>query len=144
MVYVRGVAREGAAHCARGGRAPRRNCIVPAGPGSTINAIPKANTVPPTTVTTMRLMSCMVAYQIIDPIFRLPQPVQVSCWETKVSDMLIELTAYRLDVVLADEPVSSGVTANVFNRFYAITPGRKMTHPAVLAITSPAREALSG
>lgn len=59
----------------------------------------------------------LVTYQIIKPIFLLPQAVQVSCWETKVSDMLVELTAYRLDVVLADEPASSGVTAHVFNHF---------------------------
>jgi LysR family transcriptional activator of nhaA len=59
----------------------------------------------------------LVTYQIIEPIFHLPQPVQVSCWETKVSDMLVELTAYRLYVVLADEPGSSGVTAKVFNHF---------------------------
>ncbi|HJT79952.1 MAG TPA: LysR family transcriptional regulator [Chthoniobacterales bacterium] len=57
----------------------------------------------------------MVAYRIIEPIFRLSQPVQVSCWETTVSDMLIELAAYRLDIVLADEPASSGVTARIFN-----------------------------
>ena len=31
--------------------------------------------------------------------------------------MLVELAAYRLDLVLADEPASSGVTANVFNHF---------------------------
>ena len=59
----------------------------------------------------------LVTYQIIKPVFHLPQPVQVSCWETKVSEMLSELAAYRLDVVLADEPASSGVTANVFNHF---------------------------
>jgi LysR family transcriptional activator of nhaA len=57
----------------------------------------------------------LVTYRIIKPIFHLPQPVQVSCWETKVSDMLAELTAYRLDLVLTDEPASSGVTRNVFN-----------------------------
>jgi LysR family transcriptional activator of nhaA len=57
----------------------------------------------------------LVTYRIIEPIFRLQQSVQVSCWETKVSDMLIELAAYRLDIVLADEPASSGVKANVFN-----------------------------
>lgn len=57
----------------------------------------------------------LVTYRIIEPIFRLPQPVQVSCWETKVSDMLIELAAYRLDIVLADEPASSGVNAKIFN-----------------------------
>ena len=59
----------------------------------------------------------LVAYRIIEPIFRLPQPVQVACWETKVSDMLVELAAHRLDLVLADQPASSGVPANVFNHF---------------------------
>jgi LysR family transcriptional activator of nhaA len=58
-----------------------------------------------------------VAYRIIEPIFRLPRPVQVSCWETKVSDMLSELAAHRLDLVLADQPAVSGVPANVFNHF---------------------------
>jgi LysR family transcriptional regulator, transcriptional activator of nhaA len=59
----------------------------------------------------------LVTYQIIEPIFHLPQTVQVSCWETKVADMLGELAAYRLDLVLADEPASSGVAGNVFNHF---------------------------
>jgi LysR family transcriptional regulator, transcriptional activator of nhaA len=59
----------------------------------------------------------LVAYRIIESIFRLPQAVQVSCWETKVSDMLNDLAAHRLDVVLADQPASSGVPGNVFNHF---------------------------
>lgn len=59
----------------------------------------------------------LVTYQIIKPIFCLPQPVQFSCWETTVSDMLVELASYRLDVVLADEPASSGVTTHVFNHW---------------------------
>jgi LysR family transcriptional regulator, transcriptional activator of nhaA len=59
----------------------------------------------------------LVAYRIIEPIFRLAQAVQISCWEHGVSEMLAELAAYRLDLVLADEPASSGVTANVFNHF---------------------------
>jgi LysR family transcriptional activator of nhaA len=58
----------------------------------------------------------LVTFHIIAPVFHLPQPVQVSCWETNVSDMLLELASYRLDLVLADEPASSGVTTNVFNQ----------------------------
>jgi LysR family transcriptional activator of nhaA len=57
----------------------------------------------------------LVTYQIIEPIFRLPRPVQVSCWEASVSDLLLELASYRLDLVLADEPASSGVSTSVFN-----------------------------
>jgi len=56
-----------------------------------------------------------VTYRIIKPIFGLAQPVQLSCWEANVSDMLLEMASYRLDLVLADEPASSGVSTNVFN-----------------------------
>lgn len=57
----------------------------------------------------------LVAYRIIEPIFHLPQAVQVACWETNVSHMLTDLAAHRLDVVLADQPAASGVSGNVFN-----------------------------
>lgn len=57
----------------------------------------------------------LVAYRIIEPIFHLPQPVQISCCETGVLGMLAELAAYKMDVVLADEPASSAVAPNVFN-----------------------------
>lgn len=59
----------------------------------------------------------LVSYRIIKPIFELPQAVQISCSETKVSELLSQLVACRLDIVLADEPASSGVHANVFNHF---------------------------
>lgn len=58
----------------------------------------------------------LVTYHLIEPIFHLPQPVQISCWEANVSDMLLELASFRLDLVLADEPASSGITTNVFNQ----------------------------
>jgi LysR family transcriptional activator of nhaA len=57
----------------------------------------------------------LVAYQIIRPVFRLAEQVQVSCREASTADMLIDLAAYRLDVVLADEPAPSGASQHVFN-----------------------------
>jgi LysR family transcriptional activator of nhaA len=75
----------------------------------------------------------LVTYRIIEPIFRLPQPVQVSCWETRLSDMLVELAAYRMDVVLADEPASSGVTPNVFNHFLGESDVTFCAMPALAA-----------
>jgi LysR family transcriptional activator of nhaA len=59
----------------------------------------------------------LVAYQIIGPVFHLGQPVQVSCREASTADMLIDLAAHRLDLVLADEPASSGSSPHVFNHF---------------------------
>jgi len=78
----------------------------------------------------------LIASRIIAPVFRLPQPVQVSCWETRLSDMLVELGAYRMDVVLADEPASSGVAANVFNHYLGESD---VTFCAVPALASKLR-----
>ena len=57
----------------------------------------------------------LVSYQIIKPIFKLEQPVQAVCREGKAADLLGQLTAYRLDIVLADEPAPSSLPIKVFN-----------------------------
>ena len=75
----------------------------------------------------------LVTYHILAPVFRLPQPVQVSCWETRLSDMLVELAAYRMDIVLADEPASSGVAANVFNHYLGASDMTFCAAPALAA-----------
>ncbi len=57
----------------------------------------------------------LVSYQIIKPIFHLTQPVQAVCREGKAADLLAQLAAYRLDIVLADEPAPSSIPVKVFN-----------------------------
>lgn len=57
----------------------------------------------------------LVSYGIIKPVFNLAQPVQVICREGKADDLLAQLAAYRLDVVLADEPAPSSLPIKVFN-----------------------------
>ena len=57
----------------------------------------------------------LVSYQIIKPIFKLDQPIQAVCREGKVADLLGQLAAYRLDIVLADEPAPSSLPIKVFN-----------------------------
>jgi LysR family transcriptional activator of nhaA len=57
----------------------------------------------------------LLTYQIIKPIFKLEQPVQAVCREGKVDDLLGQLAAYRLDIVLADEPAPSSLPIKVFN-----------------------------
>lgn len=57
----------------------------------------------------------LVSYEIIKPIFRLEQPVEAVCREGKAADLLGQLAAYRLDIVLADEPAPSSLPIKVFN-----------------------------
>ena len=57
----------------------------------------------------------LVSYEIIKPIFNLGQAIQAVCREGKADDLLAQLAAYRLDIVLADEPAPSSLAIKVFN-----------------------------
>ncbi len=57
----------------------------------------------------------LVTQQILQPVFAMAQAVHVICREGKVTDLLGQLAAHRLDVVLADEPASGALKMRVFN-----------------------------
>ncbi len=57
----------------------------------------------------------LVTNEILKPVFAMSQPVHVICREGKLEDLLGQLAAHRLDLVLADEPASSGTPARTFN-----------------------------
>ena len=57
----------------------------------------------------------LVTNEILKPAFALPQAVHVICREGKLEDLLAQLAAHRLDLVLADEPASSSTNFNTFN-----------------------------
>ncbi len=57
----------------------------------------------------------LVTQQILQPVFAMPQIIHVICCEGKMPDLLGQLAAHRLDVVLADEPASGTHKVRVFN-----------------------------
>jgi len=56
-----------------------------------------------------------VINQVLEPVFSMPQKVHVILREGKLEDLLAQLAAHRLDMVLADEPASGGVKARLFS-----------------------------
>lgn len=57
----------------------------------------------------------LLTYEMLRPIFHLPQAIQASCCEGKVPDLLAQLATYRLDIVLADEPAPASGHLKIFN-----------------------------
>jgi LysR family transcriptional activator of nhaA len=57
----------------------------------------------------------LVIKEILKPVFAMAQPVHVICREGKMEDLLAQLAAHRLDLVLADEPASSSANFKTFN-----------------------------
>lgn len=57
----------------------------------------------------------LVTNEILKPVFVMPQTVHVVCREGKLEDLLAQLAAHRLDLVLSDEPAPSSTNLNVFS-----------------------------
>ena len=57
----------------------------------------------------------LVTNEILKPVFAMSHPIHVICREGKMDDLLAQLAAHRLDLVLSDEAASSSVNFKVFN-----------------------------
>ncbi len=57
----------------------------------------------------------LLAHEILRPVFEHRPPVQLTCHEGKLPDLLSQLGTHRLDVALSDEPASPGLLGKVFN-----------------------------
>lgn len=56
-----------------------------------------------------------IACRLIEPASHLPEPVRIVCREWKLDTLLGELALHRLDLVIADAPIPSGVSVRAFN-----------------------------
>ncbi len=57
----------------------------------------------------------LLTARLLEAALKLPQPVQLVCWEDKLDRLLAELAIHTLDLVLADMPVPAGVKVQAFN-----------------------------
>lgn len=57
----------------------------------------------------------LMSFDIFRPIFEHDPPIQLTCHEGKLPDLLAQLTTHRLDVVLSDEAASPSLGGKVFN-----------------------------
>jgi len=58
----------------------------------------------------------LMSYDLLRPVLEHQPPVQLTCHEGKLADLVSQLATHRIDVVLSDEPASPGITGKVFNQ----------------------------
>ena len=56
-----------------------------------------------------------VAYHLLEPALGMPQRVHMTCHEGKFPELIAQLSLHRLDLVLADEPMSKRISVKAFN-----------------------------
>jgi len=57
----------------------------------------------------------LVTHMVLKGVFAMPMQVHVICREGKLEELIPQLVAHQLDIVLADEPASSAHQGRVFN-----------------------------
>ncbi len=56
-----------------------------------------------------------IAYRLLEPALSVAEPVRLVCSEGKFPDLLAQLALNRLDLVIADEPMSRRISVKAFN-----------------------------
>ncbi len=56
-----------------------------------------------------------IAYRLLEPALAIADPVRLICSEGKFPDLLAQLALNRLDLVIADEPMSRRLSVRAFN-----------------------------
>lgn len=56
-----------------------------------------------------------VAYRLLEPALSVPEPVRLICSEGKFPELLSQLALHRIDLVIADEPMSRRMSIKAFN-----------------------------
>ena len=57
----------------------------------------------------------LVVYQLLQPVLDLDDEVQLVCFEGKLNDLLADLAMHKLDIVLADSPLTPDAHVRAFN-----------------------------
>jgi LysR family transcriptional activator of nhaA len=60
-------------------------------------------------------VSKLIAYRLLEPALRLPEPVHMTCREGKPDRLLAELSVHGVDLVLSDAPLAASVRVRAFN-----------------------------
>jgi len=61
------------------------------------------------------VMPKLVTYQLLKPALEMEERVKLVCHEGKLEDLLSDLALHRLDIVLADSPLTPQVNIRAFN-----------------------------
>jgi LysR family transcriptional regulator, transcriptional activator of nhaA len=64
----------------------------------------------------------IIAYRLLEPAMRLPQPVHIVCRDGAAERLLTDLATHALDLVIADTPISPAIKVKAFSHPLGETP----------------------
>jgi LysR family transcriptional activator of nhaA len=74
-----------------------------------------------------------VAYRLLEPAMALAEPMRLICVEGRFDDLLAQLALHRMDLVIADEPLTRRLGVKAFNHALGSSPMSFFCTPALAA-----------
>lgn len=86
-----------------------------------------------------------IAYRLLEPALSVAEPVRLICHEGHFRDLLGQLSVQRLDLVIANEPMSKQTSVKAFNHTLGTTAMSFFAAPALRrTLTQPFPQCLDG
>jgi LysR family transcriptional activator of nhaA len=57
----------------------------------------------------------LLAYRVLEPVLQMPDAVRLVCLEASLADLLADLSVHKIDLVLADAPMSPTLNVRAYN-----------------------------
>lgn len=73
-----------------------------------------------------------LAYRLLRPAVRLPEPVRIICREWRLDRLLAELALHRLDLVISDSPVPSNIDVRAYSHKLGKSGLSFLAHPSLV------------
>lgn len=74
-----------------------------------------------------------IAYRLLEPALSQAEPVRLICSEGQFPDLMAQLALHRLDLVIADEPLTSRLSVKAFNHKLGSSTMSFLAAPALAA-----------
>lgn len=74
-----------------------------------------------------------VAYRLLEPALALAEPLRLICTEGRFNDLMAQLALHRMDLVIADEPLTSRLSVKAFNHRLGSSTMSFFSAPALAA-----------
>jgi LysR family transcriptional activator of nhaA len=73
----------------------------------------------------------LIAYRILKPALEVEQPLRMICYEGDLERLLADLAVHRLDLVLSDRPIPSGLGIRAYNHALGDSPVAFFAHTRI-------------
>jgi LysR family transcriptional activator of nhaA len=73
----------------------------------------------------------LLAYRVLAPVLQMDEPVRLVCQEAPLSDLLADMSVHKLDLVLADSPISPTLNIRAYNHLLGESGISFFSTPAV-------------